>query len=102
MQNIMSIVVYDEKILEFFLNYVVVHCMVSEYFSSVKQPIFIFRCMYIYDVTKGIRRCQRGRQKSLSRKTDKTMANKMKRKTQNTTLKTKLNNILHFNIPIIF
>ena len=37
---------------------------------------------------KGIRRYQRGRQKSLNRKTEKTMANKMKRKTniQNTTL----------------
>ena len=37
---------------------------------------------------KGIRRYQRGRQKSLSRKKDKAMTNKMKRKTniENTTL----------------
>ena len=41
-----------------------------------------------YKLIKGIRRYQRGRRKSFSRKTDKTMANKMKRKTniEHTTL----------------
>ena len=34
-----------------------------------------------FSYLKGIRRYQRGRQKWLIRKTDKTMANKMKRKT---------------------
>ena len=40
------------------------------------------------EILQGIRRYQKGRQKSLSRKTDKTMANKMKRKTyiEHTTL----------------
>ena len=39
-------------------------------------------------VLKGIRRYQRGRQKSFSRKTDKNVS-KDKHRTQNTTLKTK-------------
>ena len=42
------------------------------------KHIYIILLQY---VLKGIRRYQRGRQKSLSRKTDKTMVNKMKRKT---------------------
>ena len=44
---------------------------------------------------KGIRRYQRGRQKSLSRNTDKTMANKMKRDTEHTTQHWKLKLELH-------
>ena len=41
-----------------------------------------FRCLIPGDAQKGIRRYQKGRQKSLIRKTDKTMSNKMKRKTK--------------------
>ena len=49
------------------------------------------KCLF-RKVLKGNRRYQRGRQKSLSRKTDKTMANEMKRKTniEHTTLHWKL------------
>ena len=50
-----------------------VRSIVDKYNSYRKQKPY---CA----VLKGIQRYQRGRQKSLSRKTDKTMANKMKRK----------------------
>ena len=68
------------EMFEFRLSFVLVLLMVG-YFLK-----------WSFKISKGIRRYQRGRQKSLSRNTDKTMANKMKRKTniENTTLHFKL------------
>ena len=65
------------------------HQMTVEYSTLVA---WFVNSRLISDALKGIPRYQRGRQKSLSRKTDKTMANKMKRKTniEHTTLHWKL------------
>ena len=75
--------------------------MTSIFFCKIYSGYFcakIFRNAQ-YKNTRGVlcakyfRRYQRGRQRSLSLKTDKTMTNKMKRKkhkTHNTTMKTKL------------
>ena len=47
---------------------------------SLHQPVLLYFVNKFY--LKGIRRLQRGRQKSLIQKTNKTMANKVKRKTK--------------------
>ena len=71
--------------------------MLFENNSAKSKLKFIVRlvtnseCPVLFDtvhILLGIRRYQRGRQKSLRRKTDKTIANKMKRKTniEHTTL----------------